>query len=403
MDSRYSEKVSNGSVPPPDYSAQAPPLPNRPLEAEHNLQAQPSYPAPPQKLSSARSSEDISSPIHYTRDPHKLVAYLIPFPKPKLHGISPDAIPTRFLIYTPPPPPLKAPAEGEKEAKVHKLQRKWQEEVREAKMSTAKTASWKGVKSKATKAINTAMGYTKSSNLEFINRINLDGDKGAEKHAQNEHAEGGEMHRTVGLEEMVLVYPSASVKITPDQLKAEFVETMMRSKSKAQRDSIIATGLLPVSAATDIMLTLIWPFGGLLEIDAVWAAASFRGAKISRNLTKRLHSTSTSGNHDEDTLRLDFRPSRRLDILDKYLAAKCHEKDAKIFPSFGTAPTETECLEAIGWAPSQTGGEARNWEDEHWETTEVKDDLKAVTAKAAHEWDKWCKTYEKNPEKALKK
>ncbi|KAH0402917.1 hypothetical protein KCU89_g2662, partial [Aureobasidium melanogenum] len=402
MNSQHVENPSSDSGPPPAYYEQAPPLPARTTDTSHNLAVQPSYPAPPKRLSSARSSTDISSPIHYTRDPHKLVAYLVPFPKPKLHGIAPDAIPTRFLIYTPPPPPLKAPAEGEKETKAHKLQRKWQEEVREAKMSTAKTASWKGVKSKATKAINTAMGYTKNSNLEFINRINLDGDKGSEAHAQNEHAEGGEVHRTVGLEEMILVYP-ADIKSTPDQLRTEFVETMMRSKSKAQRDSIIATGLLPVSAATDIMLTLIWPFGGLLEVDAVWAAASFRGAKISRNVTKRLHSTSTNGKDDEDTLRLSFTPSPRLELLDRYLEARCHEKDAKIFPSFGTSPTETECLEAIGWAPSQTDGEAKNWEDEHWETTEVKDDLKSVMAKAAHEWDKWCKAYEKNPEKASKK
>jgi hypothetical protein len=340
--------------------------------------------------------------VHYTRDPHKLTAYLISFPKPTLHGIPPGSIPTRYLIYTPPPPPLKAPQEGEKEAKVHKLQRKWQEEVRAAKTSTAKIASWQGVKGKATKAIDVAMGWTKTSNLEFINRIDVDGDKGSKAHAPDGHADGEETHRTVGLEEMVLVYNS-SIGSSPDQLKVEFVESMMRSKSKAQRDSIIATGLLPVSAAIDIMLTLIWPFGGLLEIDAVWATASIRGAKISRNITKRLHSTSTSGKHDEDTLKLSFHPSSRLGILDSYLKARCHEKDAKTFPSFGTAPTETECLQAIGWGPSQTGGETRNWEDEHWETAEVKEDLKTVVTKAANEWSKWCKAYEKNPEKAVKK
>ncbi|KEQ85531.1 hypothetical protein M438DRAFT_271411 [Aureobasidium pullulans EXF-150] len=350
MDPQNSEKHSEAYAQPPAYYEQAPPLPPRTASTSSTLQpggGQPSYPAPPQRLLSARSStEDISSPVHYTRDPHKLVAYLVPFPKPKLHGIPPEAIPARFLIYTPPPPPLKSPKEGEKEAKVHKLQRKWQEEVRSAKTSTAKTA--------------------------------------------------------IGLEEMVLIYPN-SIKSSPDQLKIEFVQSMMRSKSKAQRDSVIATGLLPVSAAIDIMATLIWPFGGLLEIDAVWAAASIRGAKISRNVTKRLTSTSTTGKHDEDTLKLSFTPSPRLEVLDKYLGAKCHDKDAKTFPSFGAAPTETDCLQAIGWAPSQTGGDAKNWEDEHWETAEVKEDLKTVMTKAAREWEKWCKAYEKNPEKAVKK
>ncbi|THV85498.1 hypothetical protein D6C97_04478 [Aureobasidium pullulans] len=412
MDPQNPEKHSEAYAQPPAYYEQAPPLPPLPplpprtASTSSTLQpggGQLSYPAPPQRLLSARSStEDISSPVHYTRDPHKLVAYLVPFPKPKLHGIPPEAIPARFLIYTPPPPPLKSPKEGEKEAKVHKLQRKWQEEVRSAKTSTAKTASWQGVKSKATKAIDVAMGWTKSSNLEFINRINIEGDKGTDKHSQDVRPEDQETHRTVGLEEMVLIYPN-SIKSSPDQLKIEFVQSMMRSKSKAQRDSVIATGLLPVSAAIDIMATLIWPFGGLLEIDAVWAAASIRGAKISRNVTKRLTSTSTTGKHDEDTLKLSFTPSPRLEVLDKYLGAKCHDKDAKTFPSFGAAPTETDCLQAIGWAPSQIGGDAKNWEDEHWETAEVKEDLKTVMTKAAREWEKWCKAYEKNPEKAVKK
>jgi hypothetical protein len=406
MDSQYREEPVPTSSLSSAYHEQAPPLPPRTTSTtgtSNTFLGETSYPAPPQRRSSVRSSnEDISSAVHYTRDPHKLTAYLISFPKPTLHGISPDSIPTRYLIYTPPPPPLKAPQEGEKEAKVHKLQRKWQEEVRSAKTSTAKTASWQGVKGKATKAIDVAMGWTKTSNLEFINRIDVEGDKESKAHAPDGHAEGEETHRTVGLEEMVLVYNS-SIGSSPDQLKVEFVESMMRSKSKAQRDSIIATGLLPVSAAIDIMLTLIWPFGGLLEIDAVWATASIRGAKISRNITKRLHSTSTSGKHDEDTLKLSFHPSSRLEILDSYLKARCHEKDAKTFPSFGTAPTETECLQAIGWAPSQTGGETRNWEDEHWETAEVKEDLKTVVTKAVNEWSKWCKAYEKNPEKAVKK
>ena len=67
----------------------------------------------------------------------------------------PEKIPQRFLIYTPPPPPfVDKPAEGEKEGRVHKVQRKWQDEIREAKTGNAKTVSWKGVKGKAIKGIN---------------------------------------------------------------------------------------------------------------------------------------------------------------------------------------------------------------------------------------------------------
>lgn len=151
------------------------------------------------------------------------------------------------------------------------------------------------------------------------------------------------------------------------------------------------------------MLTLVWPFGGLLEIDGVWMAASIQGAKTSRSVTKRLSSSSATGNHDKDKLQLNFTASPRLEVLERYLAARCHEKDPKVFPQNKTSPTESDVLEAIGWSPSQAGGEERNWEDEQWETTEVKDDFKSVMTKASREWDKWVKAYEKNPEKAVKK
>lgn len=221
------------------------------------------YPPPPPKRTTKRYSDeqDVSSPIHYTRDPKKLIAYLVPFPRPHVPNIPPENIPQRFLIYTPPPPPFvdKVP-EGQKEGKVHMAQRKWQEEIREAKTSTAKTMSWKGVKSKAVKGINWGMGQTKSSNLEFLNRI---GGSQPQEKTEGEQTEGNESVPTVKLEEMILVYPS-SMPGSPETIREEFVNTMLRSKSKAQRDAVIATGLLPVSAAIDILLTFVWPFGGLL-------------------------------------------------------------------------------------------------------------------------------------------
>ena len=209
---------------------------------------------------------------------------------------------------------------------------------------------------------------------------------------------------------MVLIYPS-SYAATPDQVKTELINTMMRSKSKAQRDAIIATGLLPVSAAIDILATVIWPFGGLLEVDGVWAYSSIRGAKTARSVTKRLTSSTKHGvtHHDTeeqemqgDKLHMSFQQDPRVEVLYRYLCTTCTKRDARVFPSTGTATTESEVLEAIGWAPSQTGRE-KNWEDEQWETSEVKDDLRNVMGKGAREWDKWCREFEKSPEKAMKK
>ena len=369
------------------------------------------YPVPPRRHSAQFGDDDPSNPLHYTRDPHRLVAYLVPFPKPTIKGIASAAIPDRFLIYTPPPPPLSAPKEGEKEDKLHKVQRKWQEEVRAAKTSDAKTASWKGVKSKATRGIDYVMSKTTTSNLDFVNRI-----PGAKADPKDSHAddgihEGDTTHKTVGLEEMVLVYP-ASYGANPDQVKAEFINTMMRTRSKAQKDAVIATGLLPVTAAIDLLATVVWPFGGLLEVDGVWAYSSIRGAKTARSVTKRLSSSTHSGTTHHQTeeqemqgekLRMTFTQSPRLEVLSRYLTARCKNHDPKRFPSTDVAPTETEVLSALGWSSSQTGNVNRNWEDEEWETQEVKEDLKSTLGKAGKEWDKWCQAFAKNPEKALNK
>lgn len=371
-------------------------------------------PLPPKMQGYDYTQDDVSSPVHYTRDPHKLVAYLVPFPTPNIKGVDPSTVPMRFLIYTPPPPPIPAPAEGEKEGKAQKLQRKWQDEVRAAKTSDAKVASWKGVKGRVTKGVDWAMNQTKSSNLEFLNRIPGNSkDSTHDAHADDGHPEGDETKKTIGLEEMVLIYPS-TLPGTQEQLREEFVNSMLRTKSKAQKDAVIATGLIPVSFAVDILATLVWPFGGLGEIDTVWAVASIRGAKTARSVTKRLHSsdTSTGGSSggelagtkkDEHELQLTFTPSPRLDILTRYLATECHLKDAKLFKSAGPSPTDTQAIDAIGWSPSQAGGETKNWEDEQWEIQQVKDDLKSVMHKGAREWNTWCKAYEKDPQKAMKK
>ena len=98
---------------------------------------------------------------------------------------------------------------------MHKIQRKWQEEVRSAKTSTAKTASWQGVKSKATKGIDWAMSKTTTSSLDFLNRMGNDHQPQRSKsstggtHSEDEFEEGETTKKTVSLSDMVLVYPSS--------------------------------------------------------------------------------------------------------------------------------------------------------------------------------------------------
>lgn len=138
----------------------------------------------------------------------------------------------------------------------------------------------------------------------------------------------------------------------------------------------------------------------MIQIDAVWGVSSMRGAKTARSVTKRLNS---SGQDANAQLKLTFVPSDRTNVLQHYLSSACHDQDRKLFKESGVKPTETQVLEAIGWSPSQTGGETGNWEDEKWETSEVKDDVRNTMKKGAREWEKWCKAFEKDPEKALKK
>ena len=104
-----------------------------------------------------------------------------------------------------------------------------------------------------------------------------------------------------------------------------------------------------------------------------------------------------------DKLQLTFRQSPRLEVLYRYLAVKCAERSPGTFPRVGPSPTETEVLNAIGWAPAQNGANAKNWEDEQWETEEVKEDMKMTLTKAAKEWNKWCLAFAKDPKKALNK
>lgn len=223
---------------------------------------------------------------------------MLPFPQPQLSADVPPP-PLRFLIYTPPPPPLLQPPEGEKEKTSTKVQRKWQEEVRAAHESKDKVASWRGLKSRVTKGVNWAVHRTTTADLDFLMRIPSDGEKfrravkdskgdkdplapkdPASRFLDQEGLAPPRSSRssvdsrrsvtddeaemtgaTVKLEEMVLIYPP-SMEQSPEQIREEFVNSLLRTKSKAQRDAVIATGLLPVSAALDWALVFVgWVFG----------------------------------------------------------------------------------------------------------------------------------------------
>lgn len=426
------EPSNTRPVPPTPPAFPPRPTESGPSNAPQNLPSTSQFEPPPRRKTDGTG--DITRQVEYTRDPERLIAYLIPFPTPDLsegfiQTTDPVAIPHRFLIYTPTPPPLLPPKEGEKERKVslHYIQRKWQEEVRKAKTSDVDKKSWRGIRYKSSRGVDKGICWVTTSNVDFLCRIPKD-KKVKKASTTTEPTTGENVNVNVGtsgsgrLEELVLVHPE-SLPGKPNEIQREFITSLQRSKKRAYRDTILSVLLFPPALVIDTIAVIVWPFGGLAEIDAVWAVYSIRGAKRARSVTKRLDSTPQNENPDDSddedpkveknakdndkNLKLTFAPTERLEILRRYLAAECHKRDPKLFKHAGegTAPTESQVLEAMGWTPSgnTTVGEKRNMEDEQWEIRQAKEDLQVTMQKGAKEWMKWCKTFQKKPEKALKK
>ncbi|CAK4033739.1 Hypothetical predicted protein [Lecanosticta acicola] len=384
-------------------------------------------PPPPQRNVNSEPletvQEGVTSPIPYERDLQKLIGYLIPCPRPQL----PDGVPSmpqRFVIYTPPHPPFLDKPVGEsrtdswrKEGIPHFCRRKWTEELREAKMRTpkdGKTTRWKRLKWRATKGTDWGIDKTKTSNLEFLNRVARMQDLSNEK-APDVY------HKAVSPEEIVLVYPP---KLLPNEdqggsggqeLKEEFMGSLNRTKKTAFRNSIIAALLFPPAIVVDTFAVPVWPFGGLAEIDAVWLYASVRGAKTSHSITKRLSippdtieyaSADPAAEKKRNLeLRLTFMPSQQLHTLEKYLAARCHEKNPQLFPEYVAPPSESQVMDAIGWShvdPVERG-KPLDWEDRQWELRQMRDDVERCFVKGAEEWVGEAKKWVKKDKKAVKK
>ncbi|KUJ06945.1 uncharacterized protein LY89DRAFT_372825 [Mollisia scopiformis] len=337
------------------------------------------------------SEDGKNGPPRYTRELHKLIAYLIPLPKPKLtkNTENEDSLPERFLIYTPPQPHFLKPAKGIKEPKKHWCKRKLQEEVQKAKKFDGKTLSLRGLHSKTTKGVVWAIHRIKSTDIVFLGRI------------QSEE-----------VDEIVLISPT-SVTHTIPEIRDEFVAQITRTKKKATKEAAISTFLLPVTLTIDTLAAIVWPFGGLFEIDVVWAYASIKGWNTSRIITKRLGARDSAfgkyGGKERD-LYLRFQQDEKMEVLSKYLAECCHKKNPRMFDSAGVPPTEIEVMRAIGWTPvvrGRTGGERQEgetgWADEEWQSVVFEDDFKATMERGAGSWSKWCEKFEKKPEKMLKK
>ncbi|TGO84092.1 hypothetical protein BPOR_0551g00030 [Botrytis porri] len=360
------------------------PSPLPPDRSDPNIHTGPAL--PPRRISQHNPNE-----VYYTRDSHRVIAYLIPLPKPI--DVSDAEFPQRYLTYTPPAAHLLKPAEGIKEGKRHKGKRVWQREVKKAKTYDGKTMSLRGLHSKTTRGVVWGINSIKNTDITFLNRVPR--------------------------KELHLIYPP-TISYSPIDLRNQFLSQLSRTKTRARKHAAISTLLLLPSLLIDTFAAVIWPFGGLFEVDAVWAFTSVRGYLVSRSITKRLSSQDTIHDHEQMRIQdrelyLRFHKSEQLRILERYVKELCHKQNPKRFASAGVPPTETEVLKAMGWEPDMRGrvksgerggmpeGGMRDWDDERWQEREAKDDLFGVLGKGAKSWDGWCKKWEKNPKKAEKK
>lgn len=367
--------------------------------------------------------------VGYSRDPERLIAYLIPLPPPSAKGQTLD-VPQRYMIYTPPAPHLLKPntaeGSGAKEGKRHKAKRLAQQEVKKAKTYDGKTLSLRRLHYKALRGCDRAVAAIKSPDITFLNRV---------------------PRKRVG--ELVLIHPASVLEgHTPREVHAEVGAQLARTQRRAARDSVISTLLFPPSLVIDTLAAVVWPFGGLAEIDGVWMYASISGYLTARSVTRRMErepvvdgneeavrdtarSRSDRGlspvseediysagietsrpvtngqNHrdsrrdsrqvhfeeilDEDeeeddlkraagdqgnkgskkkTLKVRMVPDDAMDTMASYFQEICHQRNPKAFGSPGVPPTKTDVLASIGWWPDRRGRapgveHTGDWDDEN--------------------------------------
>jgi hypothetical protein len=391
--------------------------------------------------------------------------------------VDPQKIPNRFLVYTPPTPPLSKPAPGEKESQWHKTQRRWQEDVRKATINDASIVTWKGFKAKTTRAVGKGVSLTKTTNLEFLDRVSqgaiessvLDSTPSTSESASSQSPNppsalpSAISVMTTGIDynppsptrsntslststtdskpkplsDLTLIYPP-SVPLTPSEIRSEFTSSLLRTRTKSQRDAILASSLLPFAAAVDVSLLLT--LGGLTEVSAVWAHSSIRGAITSKAMTQGLKAGEMTpqvqgcmcGEHEgefgavqvvedkkEKRITLSMQANAQIEVLSRYLDGMCLQREYAMFPQLDGRDldvSEEAVLEAIGWQPKRRLGYELELEDskglvekltpeqdEAWQVTEAKADVRRIMKKGAGEWVSWCKMYRKDAEAALKK
>ncbi|KDQ57394.1 hypothetical protein JAAARDRAFT_206947 [Jaapia argillacea MUCL 33604] len=283
--------VPSNADAPPHYSPNRPNSPPAlPPRRSLNLTPPPSHSSSHSRNSSLSSHTSIEShqdslnppPSNLPSSTHPTVIILIPFPPALYPSEKTKKKLPPFVLYAPLAAPFTKPLEGEKEGVVHKAQRKWQTEEREAKEKGS------GFKAKAVSLISKGMSATKNSKIEFLVRT----------------------PNKSKLKELRIIYPAS---YTSENIKEMFVDTIKKAKSGAIRNGVISTAMLPFVLTFDVLTFITGPF----EINAVWAASSWTGAARASAISSRITSSE---------LPITLTPDEKLDVVAYRLHEICWRK-----------------------------------------------------------------------------
>lgn len=110
--------------------------------------------------------------------------------------------------------------------------------------------------------------------------------------------------------ELVLIHPAAVLESeSPEDVHREFTAQLARTKRKAAKHSLVSTALFAPALVIDTLAAVVWPFGGLAEIDGVWMYTSLSGYLTARSVSKRLDRTplTTAGAGEQALLARQLR------------------------------------------------------------------------------------------------
>lgn len=351
--------------------------------------------------------------IGYARNPERLVAYLIPLPAPVRQGQKMD-VPQRYMLYTPPAPHLLKPEDPNvKERKRHRVKRFAQEQIKKAKTYEGRTVSLKGLHSKTLRAVDWATGKIKGSDITFFSRV-----------------------PRKDVKELILIHPANVLTYqSPEKIRGEFSDQLSRTKRKARKHSMISVALFVPSLVIDTLAAVFWPFGGLAEIDGVWAYASISAYLTTRSVSKRLSNEPASAVDPEEQRRLQRElhgdesprsggddaddgilrpegeqrprtgnrtvrfqeewdeedegmhqekekgrktgvkillvPDEAMETMERYFQEILHRRNPMAFPSSGVPPTKTDVLSSIGWWPDRRGRFPGSQQEGDWDDENV--------------------------------